>query len=90
MTNNKNRKEPLPSTDASNHKHCVLRPNLILKKKEKKEGMLLGNVPYNDFQRHTTLNPFHPNISLHILHTVLYTFPKVLKRRFCLLIKSFF
>ena len=52
--------------------------------------MLLGNVPYNDFQRHTTLNPFHPNISLHILHTVLYTFPKVLTRRFYLLIKSFF
>ena len=27
---------------------------------------------------------------MHILHTVLYTFPKVLTRRICLLIRSFF
>ena len=27
------------------------------------------------------VNSSHPNISLHILHTVLYTFPKVLTRR---------
>ena len=36
------------------------------------------------------INPLHPNISMHILHTVLYTFPKVLTRRICLTIKSFF
>ena len=35
------------------------------------------------------VNPLHPNISMHILHTVLYTFPKVLTRRICLPIKSF-
>ena len=35
------------------------------------------------------INPLHPNISLHILLTVLYTFPKVLIRRICLIIKSF-
>ena len=35
-------------------------------------------------------NPFHLNISMHILHTVLYTFPKVLTRRICLTVKSFF
>ena len=35
------------------------------------------------------INPLHPNISLHILLTVLYTFPKVLTRRICLIIKSF-
>ena len=29
------------------------------------------------------INPLHPNISLHILYTVLYTFPKVLTRRIC-------
>ena len=33
---------------------------------------------------------FHPNVIMHILHTVLYTFLKVLTRRICLLIKSFF
>ena len=26
------------------------------------------------------LNPLHPNISVYILHTVLYTFPKVLDK----------
>ena len=34
------------------------------------------------------VNPLHPNISMHILHTVLYTFPKRLARRICLTIKS--
>ena len=32
----------------------------------------------------------HPNISLHILHTVLYTFPEVLTGRICLTVKNFF
>ena len=36
------------------------------------------------------LNPFHPNISIRILHTVNRTFPKVLTRRICLTIKTFF
>ena len=27
------------------------------------------------------LNPLHPNISMHILHTILYIIPKVLTRR---------
>ena len=50
-------------------------------------------------------SPLHPNFTLHILHTVLYTacgckvldnklsnytFPNVLTRRICLTIKSFF
>ena len=34
------------------------------------------------------INPLHPNISGQILHTVLYTFPKVLTRRICLTIKA--
>ena len=33
-------------------------------------------------------NPLHPNISMHILHTVLHTFPKRLTRRICVAIKS--
>ena len=36
------------------------------------------------------VNPLHPNISMYILHTVLYTSPKVLTRRIYLRIKSFF
>ena len=35
------------------------------------------------------LNILHPNISIHILHTIFFTFPKVLIRRICLTIKSF-
>ena len=34
------------------------------------------------------VNPLCPNISVHILHTVLYTFLMVLTRRICLTIKS--
>ena len=34
-------------------------------------------------------NPLHPNISIHILHTDLSTFPVVLTRRICLTIFSF-
>ena len=36
------------------------------------------------------VNPLHPDISMYILHTVLYTLPKVLTRRICLAMKSFF
>ena len=36
------------------------------------------------------LTPLHPNISMHILHTVLYMFLKVLTMRICLTIKSLF
>ena len=28
-------------------------------------------------------HPLHPNISMHILHTILFTFPKVLTGRIC-------
>ena len=36
------------------------------------------------------VNPWHLSVSIHILHTVLYTFPWVLTRRICLTIRSFF
>ena len=36
------------------------------------------------------VNPLHPNINMDILHTVFYTFPKVLARRVCLSIKRMF
>ena len=55
-------------------------------------------APFN-FSESTTLeywlvkicnSDFHPNMSMHILHTVLYTFPKVLAGRMYSTIKSFF
>ena len=36
------------------------------------------------------INTWHPNISMQILHTVLYTFPRELTRRICVTIKIFF
>ena len=35
-------------------------------------------------------NPLHPNISIRFLHTVVYTFPIVLKKRICSTINSLF
>ena len=35
------------------------------------------------------VNPLQPNISMQTLHTIVYTFPKVLTRRIYLTIKSF-
>ena len=37
-----------------------------------------------------SIDPLHPIISMHILDTVLYTFPMVLAKRICLTIKNFF
>ena len=34
-------------------------------------------------------NSLHPNINMHILHTVLYTFLKALTRRICLAVAGF-
>ena len=36
-----------------------------------------------------SLNPLYPNINMHILYTVLQTFPKVLTKKICLTIQSF-
>ena len=44
----------------------------------------------SDVKFHAPVNPLHPNISMHILHTVFFTYPKVLTRRICLTIKKFF
>ena len=38
--------------------------------------------------RRVSINPLHPKVSMHILHTVSYPFPQVLTRRFCRIIKS--
>ena len=37
-----------------------------------------------------SINPLHPNISMHLLSTVLHTFPDVLTRRICLTTEKFF
>ena len=59
---------------------------------------LLSCVLLQDKHSHTCLslpyakfffNPLHPNISMHILHTFLHTFLKMLTKRNCLTIKNF-
>ena len=62
----------------------VSQPNLM---------MLLSDtnvidVIFQHWYSHCVINPWHSNISMHILHTVFYTFPKVLIRRICFTIKS--
>ena len=44
-----------------------------------------GNHEGATFQK---FNLLHPYFSIHLLHTVLYTFPKELPRRICLTIKT--
>ena len=41
-------------------------------------------ILYNPVQSLNILYPLHTDISIYILNTVLYTFPKVLKRRICI------
>ena len=56
-------------------------------------GMVLKFLVTVWFEVHfdfPVVNPSDPYISMLILHTVLYTFLKVLIRRICLAIKSFF
>ena len=42
------------------------------------------NLSNND-----VINPLHLNISMYVLHTVLFTFPTLLTKIICLSIKSF-
>ena len=49
----------------------------------------LINVNFNTCKMLSiVIHPLHPTISMHILHTVLYTFPRLLRRRICLPIRS--
>ena len=40
----------------------------------------------NEYAVYIFFNPWHTNIIMHILHTVLHSFPKVVTRRICLTI----
>ena len=53
-----------------------------------REGKKLSDWPKEISVK--ALNPLHPHMSKVILHTVLHTFPKVLTRRICVTIDSFF
>ena len=53
-------------------------------------NLLLSPIIKTHLLAFSYLNPSNPNISIHILHTVLYTFPKKLTERLCSTIKGFF
>ena len=43
---------------------------------------------WNSYYHFSTSSPLHPLIRMHCLHTVLYTFPKVLTRTICLTVRA--
>ena len=55
-----------------------------------KKIMLSDMVTLVYYQEPRPMAPFHPNISIHIPQTVLFTFLMVLTKRICLTIRSFF
>ena len=50
---------------------------------------LLLSLPLFLYISSISVNSLNPNISMHILYTVLYSFHKMLTRRMCFTIKSF-
>ena len=67
---------------------CVLSRSAMSKVSSDKKGFIINKLQKQNFGLKLTEQLFTPlNISMHILHTVLYMFPKVLTRRICLTIK---
>ena len=54
----------------------------------KKKKAMLYQISQVSQYRMFLVNPLHPKISMYILHSVLYTFPTVLTRGICFMIKK--
>ena len=66
---------------------CVLSRSAMSKVSSDKKGFIINKLQKQNFGLKLTEQLFTPlNISMHILQTVLYRFPKVLTRRICLTI----
>ena len=52
--------------------------------------IVIGLIEVGSGKDNFVSKPLHPNISIYIYLTVFYTFCKVLTRKICLTIKSFF
>ena len=75
-----------------NHKaqlHKVGRWILMMIKLSSTQGIINSDQEncFSDFGKEKS-NPLHSNSKMHILHTVLYTYPKALTRRICLVINN--
>ena len=67
---------------------CVLSRSATSKVSSENKESIINKVQQHKFGLKLTEQLFTPsNISMHILHTVLYMLPKVLTRRICLIIK---
>ena len=89
----------LNSNERHLRKDClpVVQLRKYMRKKMVDMTMMMMNLRYEvicNFKKSTTflilkdtfksqLNPLHTSINVHILHTVLKTFPEVLSRRIC-------
>ena len=69
---------------------CILESLSTEKKQLSKVEIDLKDKINYPFDGNFILSLLHPMIIMHILHTVFHTFLKVLKRRICLTIRSFF
>ena len=66
---------------------CILSRSAMSKVSSDKKGFIINKLQKQNFGLGRTEQLFTPlNISMHILQTVLYRFPKVLTRRICLTI----
>ena len=67
---------------------CILSRSAMSKVSSDKKGFIINKLQKQNFGLKLTELFFTPlNISMHILHIVLYIFPKVMTRRICLTIK---
>ena len=80
------------STSKKKETKTLNKPNLISLTLQYHQGHLdpqLSSLPAQRYHiKNSTLNHLHPDISIHILHTVLSTFPMVLTKKFCLTINQ--
>ena len=67
---------------------CILSRSAMSKVSSDKKGFIINELQKQNFGLGLTKQLSTPlNISMHILHIVLYRFPKMLTRRICLTIK---
>ena len=80
------------STSKKKETKTLNKPNLISLTLQYHQGHLdpqLSSLPAQRYHiKNSTLKHSHPGISIHILHTVLSTFPMVLTKKFCLTINQ--
>ena len=79
-----NQTQNMVKTDPKRRLLIFLYFEVTLKLLHDQHIVFLNNLAgWQDLYIETTVNPLHPDIIMHILFTVVLTFPKVLTRRIC-------